>query len=296
MLDDHEGVATRAQLMAAAPHHLIDRAVSSGQLVRIFPRTYVASDRCADAELLARAALAYAGLDAALSHLSGLLQWALPAPSALPVHILTGRYRQLRGGPGLAVHRRAGFANEPPFAVVRNGLATVRLDQCLVDSWPLLHGDDQRAPLILAVQRRLTTPERILVPALALPNLRGQADLLRLLHLLREGCRSELEIWGYLRVFRHESLPAAQRQLRLALGSRTVHLDIAYADVKLDVELDGAAYHGNRERDLARDIALASHGWQTLRFTHRRLHAEPHLVRREVAAVIAARRAPLRGA
>lgn len=194
------------------------------------------------------------------------------------------------------VHRRAGFIPGPPYAVVRNGLGTVRLDQCLVDSWPLLQGDDQRAPLILAVQRRLTTPGRILEPALAMPNLRGRADLLQLLHLLVDGCRSELEIWGYLHVFRHDSLPAAERQLRLALHSRTVYLDVAYADVKLDVELDGAAYHGDRERDLARDIALATHGWQTLRFTHRRLHSEPESVRREVAAVIAARRALLRGA
>lgn len=299
LFGDNEGVLTRQQLAAVVPHHVIDRAVSGGQLVRVYPRTYADPDLLAGPRTLPRAALAYAGAGAALSHLSGLSQWDLPVPAADAVHVLTGRDRQLRGAPGLVVHRRAGFVAEPPQAVARHGLWAVRLDQCLIDSWPLLAGDEQRAPMIVAVQDRLTTPPRLLDTASAASNIPGRAELLTLIGLLVDGCRSQLEIWGYLHVFRHPSLPAAERQLPLSLGVRTAYLDVAYPDVKVDVELDGSAYHGkpeDHERDARRDVALATYGWQTLRFTHRRLHAEPDRIRQEVLTVIAARRALARGA
>lgn len=293
LFEDHDGVVTRHQLAAVVPHHVIDRAVASACLVRVCPQTYADPDRLADPRTHFRAALAYAGPGAALSHLSGLSQWDLPVPATDAVHILTGRDRQLRGAPGLVVHRRAGFVAEPPHAVLRLGLSTVRLDQCLIDSWPLLTGDDQRAPMLVAVQNRLTTPQRLLDRADGASNIPGRGELLKLIGLLADGCRSQLEIWGYLHVFRHRSLPAAERQFTVSLGARTVYLDVAYPGVKVDVELDGSAYHSKREdheRDARRDVALATYGWQTLRFTHRRLHAEPDLIRREVLAVIAARR------
>lgn len=298
LLEDHDGVVTRGQLVEVVPHHVIDRAVSGGSLVRVYPQTYADPELLVDTRTLPRAALAYAGAGAALSHLSGLSQWDLPVPPTEAVHILTGRDRQLRGAPDLLVHRRAGFVAEPPHAVLRHGLYTVGLDQCLIDSWPLLAGDDQRAPMLVAVQNRLTTPQRLLDRADAASNIPGRGELLKLIGLLVDGCRSQLEIWGYLHVFRHPSLPVAGRQFTVSLGARTVYLDVAYPEVKVDVELDGSAYHskpGDHERDARRDVALATCGWQTLRFTHRRLHAEPDLIRRDVLAVIAARRSLARG-
>ncbi|MGY1734696.1 DUF559 domain-containing protein [Geodermatophilus sp. SYSU D00684] len=70
-------------------------------------------------------------------------------------------------------------------------------------------------------------------------------------------------------------------------------LDAAYEEVRLAVEMDGAAWHGSRaqrERDIRRDALLATRGWQTLRFGFRRLTAEPVACRREILAVHGARR------
>ena len=57
-----------------------------------------------------------------------------------------------------------------------------------------------------------------------------------------------------------------------------VHVDAAWPEVKLAVEFDGAAFHGDREarqRDLRRDAALAALGWVVLRFSYRRRHRRP---------------------
>ncbi len=61
----------------------------------------------------------------------------------------------------------------------------------------------------------------------------------------------------------------------------TVHLDAAIPELRIGVELDGAAFHGSpeaRERDTRRDVALAARGWVVLRFSYRRLTREPDLL------------------
>ena len=61
----------------------------------------------------------------------------------------------------------------------------------------------------------------------------------------------------------------------------------------MNVELDGAAFHSSvqqREADLRRDAALATRGIVVVRFSYRRLVSDPPGVRREVIAILDARR------
>lgn len=295
-LQAHGGVVRRADLIASVPVHVIDRAVSRGQIVRVLPQVYC-DPGLLDAPLTRlQAALEYAGKKAALSHTSGLPLWNLPVPAGLPVHLTTDT-RRLRPAGDVIVHRRRGFRAEPPMVVSRAGLRVVRLENCLVGSWPLLEGYERRAPLISAVQQRLTTADRVLMAAEDAPRLPGRASLLRLLDLLAAGCHSELEIWGFRQVFDHPLLPPASRQHLVAIDARRAYLDVAYAEEMVDVELDGSQYHfetGRRERDMRRDAALVALGWLVVRFSHQRLHEEPDAVRREVLATLAVRRRQLR--
>ena len=83
-------------------------------------------------------------------------------------------------------------------------------------------------------------------------------------------------------------LPSCRRQHRVFLPYGHVDLDVAWPEVRLAVELDGAAFHGSaeqRERDLRRDATLAAAGWLVLRFSYRRLVREPDACRAEIAAV-----------
>jgi very-short-patch-repair endonuclease len=118
-------------------------------------------------------------------------------------------------------------------------------------------------------------------------------ELRHLVGLLVAGCESELELWGYTSVFNVAGLSDATRQRIVRVGGQTFRLDMAYEDEKVAVELDGRAYHASAARwesDIARDLALATIGWQTIRFSHRRLVSDPDGCRRDVLAVRAARR------
>lgn len=87
---------------------------------------------------------------------------------------------------------------------------------------------------------------------------------------------------------------ALQRVVRV--GSATFYMDRYIEALKLDFELDGAAYHGlpgQRERDIRRDTVVATQGIQTVRFSHRRLFNEPARVADDALAVVLARCAQL---
>lgn len=79
---------------------------------------------------------------------------------------------------------------------------------------------------------------------------------------------------------------------RSRLGGRTVYLDLVDLEAMLNIELDGRRYHSTaeqRERDIARDVALAQQGFLTLRFSHERLTRDPEGCRRQALAVRAVR-------
>ena len=82
-------------------------------------------------------------------------------------------------------------------------------------------------------------------------------------------------------------IPPCEQQHKILLPGGPVRLDAAWPEVKLAVELDGAAFHGSpeaRERDLRRDAALAARGWLVLRFSYRRLLREREACRAEILA------------
>lgn len=296
LLEKHGGVVTRDGVLAVVAHYVLDHAITRGYVIRIFPRTFAEPHAAADPAVRRVAALRYARGCGALSHATALTGWLLPVAEQGTVHITTGNECQLRGAPGLRVHRRKRFRVEAPWTVARNGLAHVRLERALVESWPQLSSRDRRAPLILSVQRRLTSPDRLLAEAAQLPRLKDRAALLQLVELLRAGCHSELEIWGYLHVFNAPLLPVVRRQARILIGGRTAYLDLAYDREMVNVELDGAEYHGptlRREGDIRRDAALAAMGWLTVRFSHARLHEEPDVIRRELLDTLEVRRSQL---
>ncbi|WP_422733290.1 DUF559 domain-containing protein [Micromonospora sp. WMMD558] len=220
--------------------------------------------------------------------------WGLyqQAPGDL-LHLTTPSASGLRSRPGIIVHHRQGFRLDPPHVRIRHDLPVTRLEAALVDSWPLLPLADRHGPVIRAVNERLTTPDRLRAALTPLPRLPGRAPLRTLLTRLADGCRSPLEIWGHEHVFVGPGMPKLHRQFRLRIGQRSVYLDLYAEHERVDIELDGAATHGNqrqREIDLRRDALLATAGILTVRFSHRRLVHEPDKVRRVTLAVLASRR------
>jgi very-short-patch-repair endonuclease len=208
------------------------------------------------------------------------------------VYLDLPRESGLRDRPHLLVRRRAGFAVAPPQVVTRGGLPVTRLDRTLVDAWPLLSAVDRSSLLIRAVNDRLTTPQRLVAALAEVPRMPDRGALDGLLDRLAAGCRSPLEIWGHDHVFTGPGMPTFTRQARVQVGVRTVYLDMFAEAEQVNIELDGATSHGDpvdREIDLRRDALLATVGILVVRFSHRRLTADPVQVRKETLAILAAR-------
>jgi hypothetical protein len=138
---------------------------------------------------------------------------------------------------------------------------------------------DQTSALIAdAVQRRLTTHERIAAKIDDRPKLKWRGELLEMCGIVGEGAQSLIEIRYVNDVERAHGLPPAERQVRLKSpgqsstptlgGSGLRALDNRYAGGRLVVELDGQRGHTGDGvfRDMWRDNAAVLCGDQTLRF------------------------------
>ncbi|HET7310840.1 MAG TPA: DUF559 domain-containing protein [Mycobacteriales bacterium] len=305
------GVLTRAMALQIDGKHVIDDALAAGVFVRLFPSTYVLAELAANRRVQQRAGLAFVGRSA-LSHLDGLDRWgllpnenyqlrALPIGeprTGEPIRLTAGRRQCEVDAPGLPVTRRSWFEPEPPMVRRREGVPLVRLEQAIVESWPLLPPLDKRMPLIVALRERKTTAARLLSVLALQPRTAGARELRTMIELVAGGCHSELELWGHRQVFTSHRLPRSRPQVPVELPTGRIYLDRYYEEEMVDVEMDGAAYHGapgQRERDLRRDAALARLGILVVRYSHQRLHGHPERVIDELVETLRIRREQLRG-
>jgi very-short-patch-repair endonuclease len=294
------GWIDRDSLTARVDRKTVARWVDAGRLQRLHPGIY-ASPAAARSRLTRLEAAVHA-TGGVVSHRSALALWDLAvwdlaredlASAIGPVHITVDFTRSGRGSAGVVLHRTRQLRD-----TIRrvDGLPVSCVERAVVDSWGSPAGlsrADLRAAAIGAVRRRLCLPRQLYDEVARRPCLPGRAALLQLLGLLADGCQSELEIWGCLNVLRGPGMPPFVQQRPVTVAGRTFFLDAAYEDVLLAVEMDGAAWHGSREqreKDIRRDALLATIGWQTLRFGHRRLTAAPEGCRRAVRAAYNARR------
>lgn len=296
------GVAARGALVGVTSDAAVDWGAATGQVLRILPRTFVHPSSSGEWVARARAATAYAGAGAAISHLSALRVWGLPVPPDAgggsergAIDVLVPHDRRPRAVPsGGQVHVRR--SRHQAAVRRRSALDVVTLERAVVESWPLLVGDAQRAPAIVAVRRRLTTPSRLRRQLADHPRLRGRRALHELLDLLELGCHSELEVWGHHEVFVGPRFDDLGRQVPVDVRGRRAYLDLYDERAMLAIELDGREYHDDprdRERDIVRDAALAETGRLTLRFSHRRLTNDPVGCREQAWRVMQVRRSQL---
>ena len=285
-----QGWVTSEELLARVSPRTVGSWVAAGKLVRLRPGVLALPS--AAQQWRTRLAAALEGRDAVASHATALALWGLVAHPAGPVHVSVDTSMSARGPTGVVVHRAPGVHGERRRV---DGLAVTSVERSVVDAWPKPAGLDRtliRAAAITGVRERLCAPRDLLFELERRPRLSGRAELTRLVRLLADGCRSELEIWGCLQVLRAPGMPPFVQQRRVTVAGRTFVLDAAYDDVLLAVEMDGAAWHGSRtqrEADIARDALLATVGWQTLRFGYARMTGSPDACRRDIAAAREAR-------
>jgi very-short-patch-repair endonuclease len=285
------GVASRADLLLVAPRAVIDNEVRRGRLQAAFPRSYLRPWDADDRDLLRRAALVSVGGQNALSHTTALVMLSVIDDDGGPLHVTAFNPRHPRGVAGrLTVHRTV----LPLRAVWRNGLPVVGPAVSLVAAWPMLDDDAATAALLRGCRSGCISEGDLNDALRRARPARGVARLRHLAGLVSAGCESELEMWGYLHVFDVPGLRHAVRQRDIEVDGRRYRADMAYEQERVVVELDGRAYHASPQqwdRDIARDLALARAGWQTVRLSHRRLTTDIEGCRRDLLEVLAVRRA-----
>jgi len=281
--------ASTAALSTRAGARSIGRWIASGQLVRLHPGWVTVPQFAGNWTVRAHAATGYAG--GPLSHMSALAVHRIVDTEVTRLQVTVQGGRRVRSSRWLQVHRSRNALD-----VVRaRGLPATSVARSPVDTWGDAHcarairgydGVAREAVLRATRARRVTVPD--LVSQLDIrPELPGRRPLSELLALIAGGCESELEIFGVRHVLAVPGIPPCEQQYRIVLPSGSARLDAAWPDVKLAVELDGAAFHGSqeaRERDLRRDAALVALGWVVLRFSYRRLMREPHACQAEILA------------
>jgi hypothetical protein len=268
----------------------IGRWIASGRLVRLHPGWVTLPELADDWTVRAHAASGYAG--GPLSHITALALHGIVDNEVTKLHVTVPGDRRVRSSRWLTVHR-----SRTPVEIVRpRGLPATTVARSLIDTWGDAHtaraargyGGVVREAVLRATRSRRATVGGLAAQLDLRPELPGRSALLDLLGLIAGGCQSELEIFGVRNVLDIPGIAPCVQQHRVHLPFGPVHLDAAWPEVKLAVELDGAAFHGSREareRDLRRDAALAALGWVVLRFSYRRLTREPAACRAEILAV-----------
>jgi very-short-patch-repair endonuclease len=285
------GWITVPELLTRVSRRTIGSWVAEGKLVRVRPG--VVALPTASRGWRTRLATALDGRLAVASHVTALALWELVDHPLGPVHVTVDLTASGRGPSGVVLHRSPGVFDRRRLV---DALAATCPERSIIDTWARptgTHRSAVRAAAITAVRRRLCTPQDLTVELERRPRGAGRAELARLVSLLADGCQSELEIWGCLQVLRAPGMPPFVQQRRVVVDGQTFYLDVAYDDVMLAVEMDGAAWHGSRqqrERDIRRDALLATVGWQTLRFSYGHMTSTPEACRRDVWSAYTARR------
>ena len=289
------GVARTSDLAGRVDRHTVGRWTAAGHLLR--PHPGVVALLAAWEDWRTRALAGVLATGGTLSHASALAVWRVLGGGDGPVHLSVPAARRASRSRGLVVHRVRDLESDRlgPFPVTP-------LPRALADSWGWAFGasggrrvvEQVRGAVIGSLRDRRLTVAELRTEEARRPGLPGRRELRSLVDLVAQGCQSELEIWGVREVLQTPGMPRFVQQHPVALPFGTVRLDAAVPELKVAVELDGAAFHGSpeaREQDTRRDVALAALGWVVLRFSYRRLTRQPEACRREILAVCRARRA-----
>lgn len=229
------------------------------------------------------AAVLACGPDAMLSHRSAAALWGLRASNAIVEVTAPGRRR---GRAGVVVHRVR--TPDPDDRTLRERIPVTSVPRTLLDLAEVLRPQQ--------LERAIEEAERLrLFDGRAVRQLRersrGRIGLRRLGAVLSRDplnaaeTRSELER-RFLALCRDAGLPAPAVNTIVA----GYEVDAVWPDQRLVVELDGHAFHRTRaafERDRIRDAALQLAGFRVLRFTYRRIEAEPTAVVESVRSLLA---------
>lgn len=267
------GVVTPEQLaQAGLSRSAIRYRIEHERLHPFVGGAYLVGHRVAPPLAAETAAVLLCGPDAVLSHSSAAAIWGIEDAGA-SVHVTVTRAGS-SGRRGVIVHRVGAL--DAADRRRRSGLPVTAPARTLLDLASVLGRDRLDAALERARATRLVTPADIDAAIARCPFRRGAGQLCHLLEDRPTLTRSRAERL-LLDLAREGGLPAPETNARIG----RYEVDVLWRSEQVVVEIDGFAFHADRrafERDRRRDADLQAAGFRVLRFTWRRLAAEPQAV------------------
>lgn len=280
VLRQQAGVISRGQALAEGmSSSAIGRLVSSGGWVRMHPRVYLATDHEFTADARLRGAALWAGPRATVSGVAaawwhGL--WTEP-PSIVELTVPESLNRAAR--PGVRLRRRDLDATD---GVEVRGLPVTAVLLTVLESAVEL-GVAGSSLVDRALQRRVEIEDLYRAHCRNLGR-RGSVAAARLLSAAGDRAASEAERVA-IGLLRGAGLSGWVRGYRVG----SYELDLAFADKRVAIEVDGWAWHSDVERfrgDRRRQNALVLAGWTVLRFTWHELCHRPAAVVEQIRQAV----------
>jgi very-short-patch-repair endonuclease len=285
LADCQSGLVTRTQLTELSlSQSAIGRLISRGVLRGIRPGVYRVLGAGPSREQDIVAATLWAGEDAFASHRTGAEIHSLPGGAPPLIEITTaGSVRTC----DVLVHRRATWPADD-VTIVR-GIKVSTIPRTLLDLASVVSLGTLARALDTALHRGVALETISLrLEATAVQGRNGTTNLRRLIDERineRAPVESPLER-DFLTLVRDRSLrePVAQYPVYVD-GHLVARLDFAYPELKVGIELDGYAFHSDRqsfERDRRRLTELVNEGWHMLVFTRPQVRDHPAWVEQAV--------------
>jgi very-short-patch-repair endonuclease/predicted transcriptional regulator of viral defense system len=271
----------------------VRKRAAQGRLHRIYQGVYaVGHGRLGREGHWLAAVLAY-GPSAVLSHRSATALWNVRGDSRAKIDVSVPG-RSARSRPGIDIHRSVTLS--PADVTTLDGIPCTTLARTLLD---LAEVVDRRG-LERAIEQAevlrlfdLRAVEEVLIRA---NGRRGASVLRAVLADLQGPALTDTELEErFLALCRAASLPSPRVNEWLDIDDRpAIKADFLWRRQRLVIETDGWASHGTRqafERDRFRDERLKLAGYESLRFTQRRIVNDPGGVLRTVRELLARREA-----
>ena len=267
------GVAGREQLLAAGiTAGLINARVEAGWL-RPMHRGVYAVGPVQSCEAPEMAAVLACGNRAVLSHRSAAALWRmLPKSSNWPVEVTVAASHAPRRA-RIRIRKTARLMADEVTTLRRIRVTTpVRT---LLDLASCVSGRELEQALAQTERRNLTSRAKLFALIARYPARPGTPKLRELLDGPADPAliRSEAEE-RFLVLVRRSGLPTPETNALL----HGYEVDFLWREERVVVEVDGYAFHGDRdsfEVDRRRDAVLAAHGLQVFRITWRQITDEP---------------------
>jgi len=284
------GLFTRAQVLElGVTALLVDRRVTAGEWIAVDHCVYrfAVTPESWHQRVLA---VCLAG-PAVASHRTGVALIGVPGFSGTAIEVTARRHRR-RKAPDVIWHE--SFHLDPIDITDVAGIPTTTAARTFVDLATVLDDTGLLAACDDLLRRRLTSIAEIVEVLDRLGARRHGAGRVRRVLDRRVSDtggipESALET-EFEELLRRFALPNAVRQhVVVDSGEFVARLDFAYPDIRVDLEVDGARWHGAADaqaRDHRRDAHLARLGWTVLRFTAWDIRFRPEWVATEVRRVL----------